>query len=165
MGGTQRRDHLDLEELVPTPRKAHSFHFRHIVPVRFRDIDVGGHAHHSAALIYFEEARSAYWREIVGRSGIEGIDYVLAEAEVRWHQRVLWPQTLAVEVRVSRLGRRHFDMEYEVRAADDELLISGHTLQVMYDYESGRSKALPEEVRAAVTALDGPFGDRSGRPA
>ncbi len=148
---------------MPVSGNASEFHFRVLVPVRFRDIDVGGHAHHSEALVYFEEARSAYWREVVGRSGIEGIDYVLAEAEIRWHRRVLWPQTVSVDVRVSRLGSRHFDMEYEVRAADEELLISGRTLQVMYDYEAGRSKAMPEDVRAAVTARDGPLPGRPER--
>ena len=44
------------------------YRFRHPVEVRFKDIDIGGHAHHSHALVYFEEARSAYWREGVGRT-------------------------------------------------------------------------------------------------
>ena len=34
--------------------------------VRFKDVDVGGHAHHSHALVYFEEARWAYWARVVG---------------------------------------------------------------------------------------------------
>ena len=61
------------------------FRFQYLVAVRFRDIDVGGHAHHSEALIYFEEARAAYWREVVGRARIGDIDYIMAEASVRWH--------------------------------------------------------------------------------
>lgn len=139
------------------------YHFHHSVAVRFRDIDVGGHAHHSEALMYFEEARAAYWRRIAGRPAIDDIDYVLAEAEVRWHRRVLWPQTLSVAVRVSRLGRKHFDMEYEVLGEAGDLLISGHTVQVMYDYETERPKRLSEELRAAIEAHEGPF-DRRGRP-
>lgn len=134
------------------------FRFHHPVPVRFRDIDVGGHAHHSEALMYFEEARAAYWREVVGRGGIDEIDYVLAEAAVRWHRRVLWPQTVTVGVRVSRMARKHFEMEYEVRSEEGEKLQSGRTVQVMYDYEAGAAKRVPEEVREAIEALDGPFG-------
>jgi len=114
--------------------------------------------------VSFEEARAAYWREVVGRLGIDGIDYVVAEAEIRWHRRVLWPQTLSVALRVSRLGRKHFEMEYEVHAEEDgDLLISGRTVQVMYDYEKGGSKRLPAEVREAVEALEGAF-DRRGWP-
>ncbi|HSW30891.1 MAG TPA: thioesterase family protein [Longimicrobiales bacterium] len=143
-----------------------SFRFRHSVVVRFRDIDVGGHAHHSEALVYFEEARSAYWREVVGKGGLDGVDYILAEAEVRWHRRVLWPQTLSVGVRVSRLGRKHVEMAYEVVGEEGERLQSGRTVQVMYDYAAGEATRIPDAVRAAIEALDGPFtrGGRQGGP-
>jgi acyl-CoA thioester hydrolase len=148
---------------VSEPTASSPFRFHHPVTVRFRDIDVGGHAHHSAALLYFEEARAAYWRKVVGRGGLEDIDYILAEASVRWHRRVLWPQDLSVGVRVSRLARKHFEMEYEVRSGEGERLQSGRTVQVMYDYEAGATTRIPPEVRAPIEALDGPFG-RGGRP-
>lgn len=135
-----------------------AFRFRHPVAVRFRDIDVGGHAHHAEALVYFEEARAAYWRDVVGRAGIDDIDYIMAEANVRWHQRVLWPQTLIVAVRVAKLGKKHFEMEYEVRGEAGERLQSGRTVQVMYDYEEGKTVRIPDAARAAIEALDGPFG-------
>ena len=126
--------------------------------VRFRDIDVGGHAHHSEALMYFEEARWAYWREVLGRGSLDDVDYVLAEARVRWHKRVLWPQTVDVGVRVSRLGRKHFDLDYQVRGEDGVLLVSGTTTQVMFDYETERSKRMPEELRARLEAFESPSG-------
>lgn len=134
------------------------FRFQYGVPVRFKDVDVGGHAHHSHALVYFEEARAAYWREVAGRDGLDGVDYILAASTLRWHQRVLWPQELQVGVRVSRLGKRHFEMAYEVRSEDGELLVSGTTTQVMYDYEAGESKRLDDELREALGRYDGPFG-------
>lgn len=128
------------------------------VPVRFKDVDVGGHAHHSHALVYFEEARAAYWARVTGRGGLDGIDYILAEARVRYHDRVLWPQDLSVGVRVSRLGKRHFEMTYEARGSDGTLLVSGATVQVMYDYELRSTMPIPERFRAAIAELDGPFG-------
>jgi acyl-CoA thioester hydrolase len=140
------------------------YRFQHPVDVRFKDIDIGGHAHHSHALVYIEEARAAYWAEVTGQDGLAGVDYILAEARVRYHARVLWPQRLRVGARVSRLGKRHFVMEYEVRSADDELLVSAETTQVMYDYEAGASKAMPPEIRDAIDAKDGPFGP-GGKPA
>ena len=141
---------------------AQPFRFRHAVEVRFKDVDVGGHAHHSHALVYFEEARWAYWREVLGRSGSEPIDYILAEATLRWHQRVLWPARLDVGVRVSLVGRKHFVMEYVVRSPDGEKLISGATTQVMYDYAARASRRLPDDLRARMDAYDGPFG-KGGR--
>jgi acyl-CoA thioester hydrolase len=134
------------------------FRFHHPVEVRFRDVDVGAHVHHSLSLVYFEEARAAYWREVVGRSGLGEIDYILAEAEIRWHRRVLWPQALEVGVRVSLLGKRHFEMEYEVLGNDGVRLQSGRTVQVMYDYQAGSSTRIPAAVHSAIESFDGPFG-------
>lgn len=140
------------------------FRFQYGVDVRFKDVDIGGHAHHSHALVYFEEARAAYWREVAGREGLDAIDYILAEAHLRYHQRVLWPQRLEVGVRVARLGKRHFEMAYEVRGTEGDLLVSGSTVQVMYDYEAGATKPIPPAVREAMDAWDGPFGP-GGLPA
>jgi acyl-CoA thioester hydrolase len=139
------------------------FRFRHPVAVRFKDVDVGGHAHHSHALVYFEEARWAYWRDVVGRrADVEALDYVLAEATLKWHQRVLWPAVVDVGVRVALVGRKHFVMDYVISSAEGEKLVSGSTTQVMYDYAVRASVRLPEEVRERLEAFDGPFG-RGGR--
>lgn len=134
--------------------------FSHPVDVRFQDIDIGGHAHHSRALIYFEEARSAYWRDVVGRPGLDDVDYILAEASIRYRARVLYPSRLDVRVGVVRMGRKHFEMAYEVRDAEGELLISGSSIQVMYDYERGVTKAVPEDVRARIEQHEGPLPSR-----
>lgn len=133
------------------------FNFVHPVPVRFQDIDAYGHAHHSRPLIYFEEARWAYWNQVVGTDRIPEIGYVLAEFNVRYHQRILYPDLLGVSVRVTRVGRKHFAMEYEARSGAGELLSSGTSTQVMYDYGAGGSTALPDSLRSALEAFDGPF--------
>ena len=135
------------------------FKFRHAVGVRFKDVDVGGHAHHSHALVYFEEARWAYWKEVVGASTLADVRYILAEARVRYHRRVLWPAVLDVGVKVARLGKKHFEMDYEVRSAEGERLVSGSTVQIWFDYREGRSTRIPDQVRALLEAQDGPFGN------
>jgi acyl-CoA thioester hydrolase len=131
------------------------FRFMHPVSVRFRDVDVGGHAHHSEALIYMEEARWAYWAEVAGRVGIDSVDYVVAEARLRFHERVLYPGTVQVGVRVVSTGRKHFEMEYEVRSEEGELLQTGTTVQVMFDYGSGASVRVPDELRDRLEAFEG----------
>jgi len=131
------------------------FTFWHAVEVRFKDIDVGGHAHHSLALVYFEEARARYWSEVAGRRRVDEVDFILAEARVRYHARILYPQRLTVGVRVSSMGKKHFVMEYLIRGAGGEDLASGETTMVMFDYASGRTKPMPEEIRAAIEAHGG----------
>lgn len=131
------------------------FHFRHRVPVRFRDIDIGGHAHHSEVLAYIEEARWRYWAEVAGREGVESVDYILAEARVRYRRRILYPDLLTVELRVASLGRKHFEMAYRVRSGAGELLATAWTTQVMYDYEAGASTRVPDELRERIEGFEG----------
>jgi acyl-CoA thioesterase FadM len=107
--------------------------------------------------MYFEEARWAYWGEVVGSKSLDKIDYVLAEARVRWLKRVLWPQTVSVGVCVTRVGRKHFEMTYEVSGEAGDALITGVTTQVMYDYTLGASVRLAEDLRARLEEFDGPF--------
>lgn len=143
------QERLEREEYRMRPDPS-LFTFRHPVEVRFKDIDVGGHAHHSIALVYFEEARAAYWRQVVGREDSEEVDFILAEARVRYHQRVLYPQTLSVGVRTSTLGKKHFVMEYLVLGEDGVELVSGETTLVMFDYERKKTKPISPEMRKAI---------------
>lgn len=130
-----------------------SFKFWHDVAVRFKDIDVGGHAHHSHALVYFEEARAEYWARVRGEKSVDTIDYILAEVVVRYHERIFWPATLEVGVRASRVGRKHFELEYLIRSREGQRLVSGRSTQVMYDYANGRSIPISDALRAALQAL------------
>ena len=131
------------------------FRFTRTLPVRFRDLDPMGHAHHSLPLIYIEEVRAAYWREVVGRNGLDEIDYVLGQVTLRYRQRILFPATLTIALRVSRVGRSSFVMEYEIRDEADTLLVTAETVQIMYDYEAGRSKPMPEDIRRRIRDYEG----------
>jgi acyl-CoA thioester hydrolase len=129
-----------------------SFPFRYPVEVRFRDLDAMGHAHHSLPLIYVEEARAAFWREIAGRDGLDGIDYVLAEVNVRFHEPIFFPERLSVGLRVGQIGGKSFGMEFEIRGSDGRLFSSGRTVQVMYDYGTRTSKPVPADLRLKLAA-------------
>jgi acyl-CoA thioester hydrolase len=138
----------------PSAPSLDEFRFIHEVPVRFRDLDPMGHAHHSLPLMYWEEARARYWREVAGRESVETIDYVMGEFTIRFHRRILFPATLRAAVRATRLGRSSFDMAYGLWDGDGELLASGSSTQVMFDYVSGRSMALDDDTRQRIREYD-----------
>ena len=127
------------------------FTFRREVEVRFRDIDEMGHAHHTLPLIYIEEARTSYWREVLGRAEL---DFIMGEVGVRYHRRILYPSTISVGVRTTRLGGRSLAMEYELRDERGTLLAEGWSKQVMFDYEAGESKPVPQDLRDRVEAFE-----------
>lgn len=138
----------------PEPAPA-DFALVHPVEVRFRDIDAMGHAHHSLPLVYWEEARARYWRDVAGRRETGDIDYVMGELTVRWHRRILYPARLRAGVRVTRLGRSSFEMEYGLWDDDDALFASGRSTQVLFDYAAGRSAPLDDATRRRIEAHEG----------
>ena len=136
------------------PRPA-DFRYVHEVAVRFRDLDPMAHAHHSLPLMYWEEARARYWRDVAGREDVAAIDYVMGEFTIRFHHRITFPATLRAGVRVTRLGTKSWDMEYGLWDADDRLLASGNSTQVMYDYRAERSKSLDDATRRSIEDYEG----------
>ena len=129
------------------------FHLR--VPVRFRDLDALGHVHHTAPLLYLEEARAAYWRQVAGRELVSDIDYVMGDVAIRYHRRIEYPATVDVGLRVVELGTKSFRMEFEICDADGELLVSGATVQVLFDYGSGAAAPIDDVLRARLLAYEG----------
>jgi acyl-CoA thioester hydrolase len=134
---------------------APGFPFAYPVTVRFRDLDPMGHAHHSLPLIYFEEARAAFWRQLTGRDEIESIDYVIGRVRVTYRERVRFPLSAKVALRVARIGTSSFTIDYELRGPAGGLLVEGSTDQVLYDYHVGRPKVIPPEIRAGLEAATG----------
>jgi acyl-CoA thioester hydrolase len=129
--------------------------FTHRVSVRFRDLDAMGHAHHTLPIVYFEEARAAYWRQVAGRPKLEDIDYVLAEVRVQFKQRVLYPGELVVRMGTVHVGNASFVMHYELVDAEGAVLATGETTQVMYDYATARSMRVPADVRERIMRFEG----------
>ncbi len=132
-----------------------AFRFRHAVEVRFRDLDPLGHVHHTLPLIYFEEARAAYWRDVAGQGGLTGIGYVLAHFDLDFHARIRWPQRLEVLARVPVVGGKSWVMQYQLRTAEGELLASGESIQAMYDYQAEQATAVPAEIREGIERYEG----------
>lgn len=126
------------------------YHVR--VPVRFRDLDPMGHAHHTLPLIYLEEARAQFWAGLRGSTALDAIDYVMAEITVGFHARIRFPSNVDVALGVTRVGRSSFTTEFEIRDDDGVLLSSGSAVQVAYDYESSSSRSLTEQERAGLLA-------------
>ncbi|HET9323912.1 MAG TPA: thioesterase family protein [Gaiellaceae bacterium] len=113
--------------------------------VRFRDLDALGHVNNAVFLTYMESARFAWFRSLgAGDAPYERL--ILARVEVDFRSPVAIGDELEVGVRPSRLGRKSFELEYEVRA-DGRIAAEGKSVLVGYDYERGASVEIPSEWR------------------
>ncbi|WP_018111564.1 acyl-CoA thioesterase [Thermus igniterrae] len=121
------------------------------VEVRFRDLDALGHVNNAVYLSYFEVARVAYFAHLE-RDWLAKGHFILARAEVDFLRPVHLGDRVEVGVRVVRLGRSSFDMEY-LLTAQGEPAARGKTVQVWL--EGGRPAPLPPAIRERIEALEG----------
>lgn len=135
------------------------------VEVRFADTDAMGHVNNAAYLTYIEIARAAYYEAVTGRPlplGVHGAEegMILAEVRVTYRTPAFYGETLAVETRVTRMGRASFTMEHRLTAPDSRygparLVAVADSVLVTYDYRAERAIPIPEALAEAIEAFEG----------
>ena len=118
--------------------------------VRYAETDQMGIVHHSAYIVWFEEGRSAWSRQL-GRpyADFERAGYLLAVSEVgaRYLVPARYDQRVTVRTRISQIRSRLIRFEYEVVDAEGgELLVTGFTTHICLDHE-GKPARIPEDWR------------------
>ena len=128
--------------------------FIHRLDVRFRDCDPMGHTNNAVYLTYLEQARFAHWREIWGINferlpqGTPGV--ILARAEIDFRLPARYGDVLEIRIGLERIGHTSFTYTYELFDERGRLIASARTVQVMYDYGSGKPVPLSEELKAKL---------------
>jgi acyl-CoA thioester hydrolase len=131
--------------------------YRLAVPVvpRFRDTDAMGHLNNAVYVTYFEVARAAYWLALTGDPNYQRVPFILAHTTIDFRSPAFVSETLEVGIRVARVGTKSFAFEYRIEEqATRRLVCDGRSVQVVFDYESGESRPVPEELRAALRKFE-----------
>ncbi|HEU5209914.1 MAG TPA: thioesterase family protein [Longimicrobiales bacterium] len=119
--------------------------------VRYVESDQMGVVHHSNYIIWFEQGRTDYMREIgVDYADVErdGIFLAVAEMHIRYGAPARYGDEVRVLTRIERVQSRAVTFAYEVlRAGDDDRLASGYTRLIAMD-TSGVARRLPESLLA-----------------
>jgi acyl-CoA thioester hydrolase len=126
------------------------------ISVQWSEMDALGHVNNARFFTWFESARIALFERIgVATTGPAGFGPILATTSCDFLRPVVYPATLRVGVRVSRVGETSIGMEYEVRDAAglDEPYARGTSVAVIIDYRTMKKSRVPDDVRAAITAL------------
>jgi acyl-CoA thioester hydrolase len=135
--------------------------FSHHLEVRFRDCDPMGHVNNAVYLTYLEQARFAHWRALWGFGGegprTDEPGVILARAEIDYHRPARYGDQLEVRISVASIGRSSFTYEYEVIDQSSMVVADARTVQVMYDYASGRPVPIPDGIRALLGTLVRPI--------
>jgi acyl-CoA thioester hydrolase len=120
------------------------------IDVRLRDIDFMGHVNNAVYATYLEQARAAYFADVIGESLVDA-DTVLATLSIDYVRPIDADADVQVAIRVPNLGDSSLPMEYEV-TANGEQAATARTVQVIVDRETGRSRPMPSAWRDRIVA-------------
>jgi acyl-CoA thioester hydrolase len=121
--------------------------------VRFGDLDPMGHVNNVDFLRFFESARIAFHRGILGEHGFiggteppKGVEIVVAEVHANYRAPAYFDEELRTAVRPVDIERSSYRVEFETRA-NDRVVADGHAVLVGYDHGRNESVPLPDDVR------------------
>jgi acyl-CoA thioester hydrolase len=131
--------------------------FRHFleIPTRWADNDGYGHVNNATYYAYFDTVvnRLLIDRGLLDLSQSPSIG-VVVETTCRFHRSLSFPDVIEAGLRVAKIGNS--SVRYELglfRRGDDTAAATGHFVHVYVDRVSRRPTAVPEAVRAALSAL------------
>jgi len=126
---------------------------RMTMPVRWRDLDAFNHVNNSTYLSYLEEARLQWMLTVPGHGMDEHVAPVVAAAHLNYRRPIEWPNDVAIELFVERLGNTSVSIGHRIVAANDAdvLYCDGNVVMVWIDRGSGRAAPLPAAVRRSCS--------------
>ena len=121
--------------------------YRTDIQVRFADTDALGHLNNTAYSFYAEHARLEFFSDL----GAEVAGLILARIALDFRRQVRFREDVYVLTRVERVGNSSVTLAQEVYATE-ELAAEASSVVVLFNYEAGRSKRIPEELRGRLEA-------------
>jgi len=123
--------------------------------VRYAETDAMGIVHHSSYIVWFEEGRSHYMRQVgFPYSRVERLGYYFTVVEVhaRYVKPARYDEKVIVDTWISELKSRGLTFSYRVRrSADGMTLAEGYSRHVCITHD-GKTTRIPDELRALLIA-------------
>jgi acyl-CoA thioester hydrolase len=126
--------------------------FAHSFRVRYAECDPQGVVFNAHYLAYLDTTITELWREAVGgyQSMIDrGIDMVVVETTLRFHQPARFDDLLSLEVEISRLGNTSISSTHRITRGDD-LVLEASLHHVLVDLETRSKTPIPDWLRAGL---------------
>jgi acyl-CoA thioester hydrolase len=123
--------------------------FEHLVTVRWRDTDALGHVNHVVFLTYLEEARDAFYAQILRADPI----YVVARLEIDLRAEVRHEdRQVIVDIAVERLGTTSLTTRETIRTSAGHVVAEARVVTVRWDQETRQPVPFSAAERERLTA-------------
>ena len=128
--------------------------FEHEARVRYSDTDVSTRIHNAAMLVHFENAEADFLRHLgMPLSGMStnNLGFPRVHVEADFLAPMKYDDVMHIAVHVERLGNSAYTLAFAARVGEMPTAMGKITV-VCVDPSTGRSTAIPDRMRAALTA-------------
>jgi acyl-CoA thioester hydrolase len=125
------------------------------MPIRWGDMDAMGHVNNTVYFRYIETARIAWLEQVGALPDPTREGPVIVNANCSFLKQLTYPGEIEVRTWVGAPGRSSFEVTHEIRlmGADGSagaLHAEGGAKVVWVDFKEGKSKQLPDRLRALL---------------
>ena len=121
------------------------FPFHYELQTRWKDMDSFGHVNNAVFLSYIEDARITFFKR--WNLCDEKRSIIMASAKIDYIRQIDHPSQLIVGERISRIGRKSFDIESAVFIKDEaDAVATSMVTCVCYDYKQNESVPVYSEI-------------------
>ncbi|MEY8263002.1 MAG: thioesterase family protein [Bermanella sp.] len=126
--------------------------------VTWGDMDAFGHINNTVYFRYFEDIRIAYFEKTQVNAHKEKtqIGPILGSTQCQFRAPLAFPDHIHIGTRIKereaiQLGEKRFTMEYAVFSEQQDCIAAkGEGLIVYYNYQQGKSCAIPDSILASI---------------
>jgi acyl-CoA thioester hydrolase len=147
-----------MDEAIDADALLAGFSVAIAIPVQWGDQDAFAHVNNVVFFRWFESARIAYFRRIGLMKHLDGgqVGPILAAAACDYRRSIVFPDTVRVGIRATRIGRTSIGLEHRIVSEGLKAVAAdGTSTTVVYDYAANRPHPVPDSVRTAIVELEG----------
>ncbi|MCW7076494.1 MAG: acyl-CoA thioesterase [Candidatus Syntropharchaeales archaeon] len=133
-----------------------NFRFHINIKPRYKDVDYLGHVNNAVYLTYFEEGRFGYCKHLNFLiPGESPVSFIILDNYCRYERALNFHEGVDLYIRISEIGKKSFRFEYKmVLEGSDEVVATGYSTAVAYDYARKKSIPIPEDEKERIKAFE-----------
>ena len=123
------------------------------IDIRFKDLDSLGHVNNAVFITYFEEGRKTFFQKFFDVRKASELNFIMAHVRCDYLKPIeLSHRRVTLQMKVSRMGNKSFDLEYRLidRTDPDVIFATGASVQVSFDYQANKSVRISDKMRAML---------------
>jgi acyl-CoA thioester hydrolase len=109
-----------------------------------------GHVNNAVYFTYLETARTQFFFQKLALPSLAELPLILAEASCSYKSPARFGDKLTVSLGIGRIGRKSFDIHYQITAENGRLVAVAKTIMVTYDYEKGETIPIPPKLNVLL---------------